>query len=105
MKEKLKKIQTKIDNDPKLKEAVERIKPQKNIWGILGIVVFFFVPELITYIWQDELIAWAHLHSLTEPLEMQRLLYGQLEKMFISGVSYVNISIGTLLLFWVLRSK
>ncbi|SFV60724.1 hypothetical protein MNB_SV-3-1024 [hydrothermal vent metagenome] len=105
MKEKLKKIQTKIDNDPKLKEAVERIKPQKNIWGILGIVIFFFVPELITYIWQNELISWAHLHSLTEPLQMQRWLYGQLEKMFISGVSYVNIVIGILLLFWVWRSK
>ena len=105
MKEKFKKIQTKIDNDPKLKEAVERIKPQKNIWGILGIVAFFFLPELITYIWQDELIDWAHLHSITEPLEMQRWLYKQLEEMFRSGVSYVNITLGTLLLIWVLRSK
>ena len=105
MKEKLKKIQSKIDNDPKLKEAVERIKPQKNIWGILGIVVFFFVPELVTYIWQDELIAWAHSHTLLETISTQRWLYKQLEEMFVSGVSYVNITIGALLLFWVLRSK
>jgi len=105
MKEKLKKIQTKIDNDPKLKEAVERIKPQKNIWGILGIMIFFFVPELITYIWQDELISWAHTHALSETISTQRWLYKQLEEMFISGVSYVNIIIGALLLFWVLRSK
>jgi len=47
MKEKLKKIQTKIDSDPKLKEAVERIKPQKNIWGILGIIVFSFSLNLL----------------------------------------------------------
>jgi len=105
MKEKLKKIQTKIDSDPKLKEAIERIKPQKNIWGILGIVVFFFLPELITYIWQDELIGWAHRHSMTEALEMQRWMYTQLEEMFTSGVSYVNLTIGALLLFWVIRSK
>jgi hypothetical protein len=105
MKEKLKKIQTKIDNDPKLKEAVERIKPQKNIWGILGIVVFFFLPELITYIWQDELIVWAHRHSMTEALEMQRWVYTQLEEMFASGVSWLNISIGILLLVWMWTSK
>ena len=104
MKEKLKKIQTKIDSDPKLKEAVARIKPQKNIWGILGIVVFFFLPELITYIWQDELIGWTHRHSMTEALEMQRWIYTQLEEMFASGVSYVNLILGGLLLFWVLRS-
>jgi len=105
MREKLKKIQTKIDSDPKLKEAVERIKPQKNIWGILGIVVFFFLPEFITYIWQDELISWAHRHSITEPLAMQRWLYNKLEEMFASGVSWFNIFIGVLLLFWVWRSK
>jgi len=104
MKEKLKKIQTKIDSDPKLKEAVERIKPQRNFWGIFGIVIFFFLPELITYIWQDELIEWAHRYSIMEPLEMQRWLYTQLEKMFSSGVSYVNLTIGALFLFWVLKS-
>lgn len=103
MKEKLKKIQTHIDNDPKLKEAVSRIKPQKNFWGIAGVILFFFLPELITYIWQAELIDWAHLHSLTEPLEMQRWMYGQLEEMFASGVSWVNLTIGSLLLWWALK--
>ena len=105
MKEKIKKIQKRIDSDPKLKEAVEKIKPKKSIWGILGIVVFFFLPELVTYIWQDELISWAHLHSVTEPLDMQRWLYTQLEEMFASGVSWVNIGLGVLLLVWVWKSK
>ena len=105
MKTKIKKIQNRIDQDPKLKEAVEKIKPKKSIWGILGIILFFFVPELLTYIWQDTLIDWAHRHSITEVLEMQRWLYRQLEEMFISGVSWVNIIIGVLLLVWVWRSK
>ena len=103
MKEKLKKIQIHIDNDPKLKEAVSRIKPKKNFWGIAGVILFFFLPELITYIWQAELMDWAHLHSLTEPLEMQRWMYGQLEEMFASGVSWVNLTIGSLLLWWALK--
>lgn len=105
MKKKLKEIQSRIDNDPKLKEAVTRIKPQRNFWGIAGIVLFFFLPELITYIWQPELIDWAHIHTLTEPLSMQRWLYGQLEEMFTSGVSWLNIGLGIAMLIWVLRSK
>ena len=105
MKEKIKKIQKRIDSDPKLKEAVEKIKPKKSIWGILGIVMFFFVPELVTYIWQDELIGWAHVHSVTEALEMQRWLYTKLEEMFASGVSWFNIGLGILFLVWVWKSK
>ena len=105
MKQKLKQIQQRIDTDPKLQKAVKSIKPQKSIWGILGIVVFFFVPEIITYIWQEELIAWSHVHAVSEPIVTQRWIYKQLEEMFISGVSYVNITVGAVLLFWVLHSK
>ena len=105
MKEKIKELQHRIEKDPKLKEAVGRIKPKKTPWGIMGIILFFFVPELITYIWQDELIYWAHTHSITEPLSMQRWLYGELEEMFISGVSWFNIALGSVLLIWVWRSK
>ncbi len=81
------------------------IKPKKTVWGILGIILFFFLPELITYLWQDELVSWTHEHTLTEPLEMQRMVYGQLESMFRSGVSWINLGLGTLLLLWVLKSK
>jgi len=105
MKEKIKAIQKKIEEDPKLQKAVASVKPKKGIWGIAGIVLFFFVPEVVTFIWQDELINWAHLHSITEPLAMQRWLYTELEEMFASGVSWFNLVIGTLLLLWVLKSK
>jgi len=105
MREKIKKIQKRIDSDPKLKEAVEKIKPKRNLWGIWGIVLFFFIPELLTYIWQAELISWTHEHTLTEPLAVQRWLYSKLEEMFISGVSWFNIALGVLLLLWVWRSK
>jgi len=94
-----------MESDPKLKKAVDSIRPKRTLWGVLGIILFFFVPELITYIWQSELINWAHTHSLTEPLAMQRMLYAQLEKMFADGVSWVNIGIGTALLVWVWRMK
>ncbi len=105
MRNKIKHIQTKIDQDPKLQKAVASIKPKKSVWGVLGIILFFFLPELITCIWQDELIDWAHLHSITEPLEMQRWVYLELEGMFRSGVSWFNLLVGSLLLLWLLKSK
>ena len=105
MRNKIKHIQNKIDQDPKLQKAVASIKPKKTVWGILGIILFFFLPELITYIWQDELVNWSHLHSITEPLEMQRWVYSELEEMFAAGVSWLNLAIGSLLLLWVVKSK
>ena len=105
MKEKIKAVREKLEQDPKFQRATESIKPKKTVWGVLGIILFFFVPELITYIWQDELIHWAHLHSITEPLEMQRWLYEQLESMFRDGVSWFNLIIGALLLLWLVKSK
>jgi len=105
MKEKIKAVKERLEHDPKFQKALKSQKPKKSVWGVLGIVLFFFVPELVTYIWQDELIRWAHLHSVTEPLEMQRWLYVQLEDMFKSGVSWFNILFGSLLLLWLFKSE
>ena len=105
MKERLEKLQERIDNDPKLKEAIESIKPKRTLWGVLGIVLFFFLPELITFIWQPELVAWSHAHSLTEPSSWQRMLYRALEEMFADGVSWLNITLGVVLLIWMWRAK
>ena len=102
MKDKIKEIQNRIDNDLNLKEAVTRIKPKKNFWGIAGIILFFFVPELVTYIGQDELISWSNTHSIIEPLEVQRWMFGKMEEMFTSGVSWFNLVLGSLFLWWVL---
>ncbi len=105
MKEKIKQIHGKLEQDSRFQKVVDSIRPKKGIWGIAGILLFFFLPEAITYIWQDELVSWAHLHSITEPIAMQRWLFTQLEEMFASGISWVNLMIGTLLLLWVLRPK
>ena len=105
MKERIKAVKERLEHDPKFQKALKSQKPKKSVWGVLGIILFFFVPELVTYIWKDELTAWAHLHSITEPLEMQRWIFGELEDMFRAGVSWFNIGFGALLLLWVLKSK
>lgn len=105
MKEKIKTIQRELENDPKFQEALGRLKPQWNLWGIAGVVFFFFLPELITAIWQKPLVAWTHLHTLTEPFAPMRGLYAMLESIFADGVSWVNIGLGVVLLWWAAKSR
>jgi len=50
MKEKIKAKAQAIVQNPNAKKALQSIKPQKNFWGIGGVVLFFIVPEIIAYI-------------------------------------------------------
>jgi hypothetical protein len=105
MREKIKQIHGKIEQDPRVREAVNSIKPKKSIWGIASIVLFFFVPEIVTALWQEPLVHWSHLHSITEPVAVMRKMYSMLEEMFASGVSWVNIGLGILFLWWGFASR
>jgi len=105
MREKIKTIQERLEHDPKFQEAVEKIRPEWSFWGIMGVAFFFFVPELVTAIWQEPLIHWAHLHSITEPLAPMRKMYAMLEEMFRDGVSWVNVGLGVLFLVWAAKAR
>jgi len=105
MTEKIKTIQQHLENDPKFQEALEKVRPEWSLWGVAGVILFFFVPEIITAIWQEPLVHWAHLHSITEPLTPMRKMYAMLEEMFADGVSWVNIGLGVLFLWWAAKSR
>ena len=100
MRQKIEHIKERLEHDPKFQEAVNKIRPRWSFWGIFGIALFFFLPELITAIWQDQLIDWTHLHAITEPVEIVRKMYVMLEEMFRDGVSWVNVGLGVLFLWW-----
>jgi len=100
MREKIETIKTRLEHDPKFQEAVGKIRPEWSFWGIMGVALFFFLPELVTAVWQEQLVAWAHLHAVTEPVEVIRKMYGMLEEMFAGGVSWVNIGLGVAVLYW-----
>jgi len=105
MKKKIKTIQNRLEHDPKFQEVVQRVRPEWSFWGIVSIGLFFFLPELITAIWQPELVSWAHLHSITEPFASMRNMYAMLEEMFRDGVSWVNVGLGVLFLVWAAKSR
>ncbi len=98
-----KRIKTAVESavkNPVFQKSAQSLKPNRSIWGLLGILLFFIVPELIGFIWGEEIAVWAHAKTVTEPTEMERNLYWVLEKLFEDGGSWVNMGIGILLLVW-----
>ena len=89
-----------VAKNPVLQKSAQSLKPNRSIWGVLGVLLFFIVPEITGFIWGEEITDWAHAQILSEPTEVGRKLYWVLEKLFEDGGSWINLSIGALLLIW-----
>ncbi len=89
-----------LSSNPVLQKSAQSLKPNRSIWGLLGIVLFFIAPEIAGFIWGVEITDWAHAGTLSESTEMGRKVYWLLEKLFEEGGSWINLSIGVLLLVW-----
>ncbi|QFR43132.1 hypothetical protein CVO_05490 [Sulfurimonas sp. CVO] len=100
MKEKIKAKAQAIVQNPNAKKALQSIKPQKNFWGIGGVVLFFIVPEIIAYIWGEDITKYAN-NELLKPQDFLNTQYYELLVMlFEEGISYINLAIGIALLIW-----
>jgi hypothetical protein len=100
MKKRIKSAAESAVKNPVLRKSAQSLKPSQSIWGLLGVVIFFIVPELAGFFWGEEIASWAHAQTLSEPIAMGRHLYWLIEKLFEDGGSWVNLSIGVLLLVW-----
>jgi len=100
MKKRIRSAAERVAKNPVLQKSAQSLKPDRSIWGVLGVVFFFIVPEIVGFIWGGEITAWAHAQGLSEPTEIGQKLYWVLEKLFEDGGSWINLSIGVLLLVW-----
>ena len=100
MKKRIRSAADRVAKNPVLQKSVQSLKPDRSVWGVLGVVFFFFVPEIVGFIWGEEITGWAHAQTLSEPTEIGRKVYWVLEKLFEDGGSWINLSIGVLLLVW-----
>jgi hypothetical protein len=100
MKERIRSAVKRAAENPVLKKSAQSLKPEATVWGALGVILFFIVPEVVGFVWGEEITAWAHRMSITQPDETERKLYWVLEKLFEDGGSWINMGIGFLLLFW-----
>ena len=100
MKKRIRSAANRVARNSVLQKSAQSLKPKRSIWGVFAVIFFFIIPEIVGFIWGEEIRDWAHAQILSEPTEMGRKLYWLLEKLFEDGGSWVNLSIGVLLLVW-----
>lgn len=100
MKQKLHAKARQIAQSPKTKQALIAMKPEKSVWGFLGIVLFLIVPEIIAFIYGIEITAYAKKALETAPVWYEKYYFDFLIMMFEEGGSWFNLAIATALLIW-----
>ncbi len=85
---------------PVTRESLERIKPKKTFWSVLGVFVFFLLPEIVALFWGADIKAYTSSH-LMQPLSLEEeYKYKAIELLF-GEVSWLNLIAGVALLIWV----
>jgi len=102
MKRKIKSTVERAKQNPVLRESVKSIKPEANIWGFIGVFIFFILPEIVAFIWGKEITVFAHHKAITEGEFVVRKFYWLLEKLFEDGGSWFNLSIGVAIIVWMI---
>lgn len=100
MKQRLKEKARRIAQNPATKKAIVSIKPQKTIWGFLGVVLFFILPEVIAFFYGSDITTYANTQLLQANSTQMQYYYELLVMMFEDGVSWLNLGIGFGLLIW-----
>ncbi len=104
MRKKLKNIQEKLKNNPELQATLQKLKPQKSIWGFLGVVLFFFVPEVVNFFYASEINEWmsSMAYSHYSPDLAEKIVWIT-EKSFDGELSFFNIGLGFIFLWWLYK--
>ncbi len=100
MKHKIASKARQIAQSPKTKQALIAMKPEKSIWGFLGIVLFLIVPEIIAFIYGTPITAYAKEALTHNPATVEKYYFDFLVMMFGEGGSWFNLAIGAALLIW-----
>jgi hypothetical protein len=100
MKHKIKTKAQQIARHPTTQKVLTTMKPEKSIWGFLGIVMFLVVPEIVAFIWGTPITAFAKAQLLLTPSLFEKQYYDLLLMLFEEGGSWLNLAIGAALLIW-----
>lgn len=100
MKHKIKTKAQQLATHPTTKKALIALKPERSIWGFLGIVMFLIVPEIVAFIWGAPITAFAKAQLLLNPALLEKQYYDLLLILFENGGSWLNLAIAGALLIW-----
>jgi len=93
-----------LKNNPQVQEKLQQMKPSKSIWGVLGVVLVFFVPEIVNYFWSGEINLWiVKFAQTTQSQEVSTLLEWSSKVLFDGQISWLNVGLGVVFLVWLFR--
>jgi len=96
-------LKTRLKNftqNPATQKALLSLKPEKSVWGILGVILFFIVPEIIGFVWGSDITLFARKSLIMASSAIERQYYEMLIMLFEEGGSWFNLSLGCVLLVW-----
>jgi len=100
----LKNIQHNLKNNPEFQAKLQALKPKKSIWGFLGVLLFFFVPEAVNIFYFQEINAWiVEFAHLSYPPELADKVIWVGKKAFDGELSFINLGLGFLFLWWLYK--
>jgi len=98
--EKIKTNTKKVVKNPAVRKSISSMKPNKNIWGFLGVIIFFILPEIIAYFWSENIVFYATEALKNQTSSFSSYYYEGLVLLFEDGMSWFNLAFGFALLIW-----
>ena len=106
MKQKLERRLNHLKNNPEFQSKLQQMRPKKSIWGFLGVVLIFFVPEVLNILYYQEINEWIVDFTRTAPSQqMGDMLVWMSQKTFDGKISWVNLALGVAFLVWLFRGR
>jgi len=82
-----------------LKKEFSKLKPTKSFWGISSVILLFIVPDIISFIWGDEIKLFFDAKAESSMISQEQYLYSKMGEILSEG-SWLNITIGLAILIW-----
>jgi len=100
MKDEIKAKAMQMAKHPATKQMLSSLKSAKTLWGALGVILFFILPEIIAFIWGTDITHFAHMQMELSHTGLEQTLNEMLVMLFQNGGSWLNLGIGLALLVW-----
>jgi len=89
-------------NQEKLEHLKNQLKPGKSYLALVGIIVFFFIPEIIAFFYGEEIRAFFQAKE-DSALGVTKLLYKELKSL--GENSFFNIALGFVFVIWFFKER
>ena len=90
-------------NQEKLEELKTKLQPGRSWWALVGIVFFFFIPEIVAFFWGNEISSYFALKEQNSIDKLHKFLYHQL--ISLGENSIFNTLLGVVFTVWFFKAR